>query len=157
MKAQRTVIAVLAAGLISVSGFAIAQGHEGGPGGWHGGEGMEFLHSLNLTDAQKQQAHEIMQANRTQAHSLMQQEHALHEQIVTQLLTAGTTAEQIQPLVTQEEALHAQMDTAHLNMAIQLRGLLTPEQLTQAAATHQKLEALHEQEHEVMGHNEGEP
>jgi Spy/CpxP family protein refolding chaperone len=155
MKAQRTVIAVIAAGLISVAGFAGAQAHDGGRGDWHHGEGMEFLQGLNLTDAQKQQAHEIMQAGHTQAHTLMQQAHALHEQIVTQLLTAGTTADQIQPLVTQEEQLRAQMDTAHLNMAIQLRGVLTPEQLTQAAATHQKLEALHEQEHEVMGQHDG--
>jgi hypothetical protein len=42
------------------------------------------------------------------------------------------------------------MDSAHLTETLQLRGLLTADQLAQAAATHTKLEALHAQEHAVM-------
>jgi Spy/CpxP family protein refolding chaperone len=147
MKFKHMLVAAVAACALSATGTAMAR-----PGGdWHGGEGMEILHSLNLTDAQKAQAHTIEKAAWTQAKPIMEQMHAVHEQLATALLASGTvTADQLNPMVTQEEQLHAQLDSIHLNTALQIRTLLTPEQLTQAAATHQKLAALHEQEHEVM-------
>jgi Spy/CpxP family protein refolding chaperone len=152
MTFKQTLIAAAAAGALS-AGAAMAQPMEGG---WHhggpgGGEGMELLHSINLTDAQKQQAHEIEHAAWAQAKPIMQQMRAVHEQLETAMLAPGSvTADQLSPLVTQEEQLKSQLDQQHLNTVLQIRALLTPEQLTQAAATHQKLAALHEQEHAVM-------
>jgi hypothetical protein len=82
---------------------------------------------------------------------IMKQMRSIHEQMVNQMLAAGAvTAEQLTPLVQEEEALRAQMDSAHLTETLQLRGVLTADQLAQAAATHTKLEALHAQEHAVM-------
>ena len=81
---------------------------------------------------------------------IMDQMHSVHQQLATQFLTAGTTAAQLEPLVRQEEQLRAQLDSKHLNVALQVRNLLTPDQLAQAATLHTKLSALHEQEHEVM-------
>jgi Spy/CpxP family protein refolding chaperone len=122
------------------------------PGGdFHGGEGMEILHSLNLTDAQKDQAHQIEHAAWAQARPVMEQMHAVHEQLATAMLAPGAvTADTLAPMVTQEQQLRAQLDSMRLNTALQIRALLTPEQLTEAAVTHQKLAALHEQEHAVM-------
>jgi Spy/CpxP family protein refolding chaperone len=147
MKVKHAVMAALAAGMISAAGVVAAQPMEGG---WHHGAGMEFLYSLKLTDAQKQQVHQIVEAARAQAKPVMTQMHTLHEQIITQLLTAGSTEADIQALVQQEEQLRNQLDSARVTTALQIRGLLTPDQLTQASTLHQKLSALHEQEHAVM-------
>jgi Spy/CpxP family protein refolding chaperone len=111
---------------------------------------MEIMHQLNLTDAQKQQAHTIMEGAWARAKPVMDQMHSVHEQLAAQFLTSGTTAAQLEPLVRQEEQLRAKLDSEHLNIALQVRNLLTPDQLAQAATLHTKLSALHEQEHEVM-------
>ena len=150
MTFKRTAIAVLAATMLSAAGVAAAQpeGRMGGHG--HGFEFMEIMHQLNLTDAQKQQAHSIMESAWASSKPIMDQMHSVHQQLATQFLTPGTTAAQLEPLVRQEEQLRAQLDSKHLNVALQVRNLLTPDQLAQAATLHSKLSALHEQEHEVM-------
>jgi Spy/CpxP family protein refolding chaperone len=148
MTMKQTLIAAVAACALT-AGAALAQPH----GEWHHGgmEGMEILHSLNLTDAQKAQAKTIEKAAWAQAKPIMAEMRTTHEQMMNALLASGTvTADQLSPMVTQEEQYRAQLDQIHLNTVLQIRALLTPDQITQAAATHQKLEALHEQEHEVM-------
>jgi len=151
MTFKRTAIAVLAATMLSAAGVAAAQPMEGRMGGHgHGFELMEIMHQLNLTDAQKQQAHTIIEGAWARGKPVMEQMHAIHEQLTAQLLTAGSTAAQLEPLVRQEEQLRAKLDSEHLNVALQVRNLLTPDQLAQATALHTKLSALHEQEHEIM-------
>jgi Spy/CpxP family protein refolding chaperone len=136
------------AGVLAVGGVALAQPHHGGPE--HGG--LEFLlHGINLTDAQKTQIHQIEKASWATMKPLMEQEHTLHEQEVTQFLAAGTvTAEQFSTIKTQEEALRTQLDAAHLNTMLQVRGVLTAEQISKAATLHAQMEQLHEQEHALM-------
>jgi Spy/CpxP family protein refolding chaperone len=137
-------------GTLAVAGVARAQMHHdfmGGPGG-----GMEFLHGLNLSDEQKSEMKTIGKANWETMRPLMKQEHALHEQEINQLLTSGSvTAEQMQPIMAQEEALRTQIDTARMNMMVQMRGILTADQLSAAATKHAQIEQLHEQEHALMG------
>ena len=114
--------------------------------------GMEMLHGLDLTDAQKSEVHKIVKANWAQMKPVMQQARALHEQIVTKLTgTEAVTQADLTPLVQQEEQLRTQLDTARVSTALQIRGLLTPAQLAKAASTHQQLEALHEQERAIVG------
>jgi Spy/CpxP family protein refolding chaperone len=147
MKLRRLVIAAAAAGALGAAG-AVAQPM--GPEFHHGG-GMEFLHGLNLTDAQKAQIQQIHKAGWAQMKSIMTQMRSVHEQLVNKMLTAGdVTAEDLTPLVTQEEALRNQMDNLHLSQTLQMRNVLTSAQLAQAASTHTKIEALHAQEHAVM-------
>ena len=142
-------MAAALAGSMALAGAARAEMHHGGMGP---GGGMAFLHGLNLTDEQKTQLHAIGKANWDTMKPLMKQEHALHEQEINQLLSAGSvTAEQMQPILQQEESLRAQIDTARLNMLVQMRNVLTADQLATAATKHTQLEALHEQEHALMG------
>ncbi len=151
MTIKHMLVAAVAACALSAAGAAVAGPHGGGWGGGWGGEGMELLHSINLTDAQKEQAHTIEKAAWASAKPIMEQLRAAHQQMATAMLATGTvTAESLQPMVTQEESLRAQLDTIHLNAALQIRALLTPDQLAQAAATQAKLESLHEQEHAVV-------
>ncbi|MEJ0045819.1 MAG: Spy/CpxP family protein refolding chaperone [Rhodospirillales bacterium] len=143
-------IAALAASMLSAPGVVAAQpvGHMGGGG--HHFELTEILHGLNLTDAQKQQAHLAEQAAWARAKPVLEQMHALHEQIATQFLTAGTTAAQLAPLVRQEEQLRSKLDSEHLTVALQIRNLLTADQLAKAATLHAQLSALHQQERDVL-------
>ena len=158
MKFKHMMVAAAAAIALSATGAAVAHPSGDWHGGGHGGDGMEILHSLSLTDAQKEQAHQIEHASWTQSKPIMEQMHAVHEQIATAVLASGNvTAETLAPLVQQEEQLRTQMDQQRLNTVLQIRALLTPEQLAQAATTHQKLAALHEQEHEVMHASETAP
>ena len=137
---------VLAAGAAASAQPIGDDWHHGGPGG---GE-MAFLRGLHLTEAQKQQAHAILKDAFARGRPAMEQMHALQEQKITLLLTAGSTAAQIEPIVKQEESLHSQMEARHLQLALQLRALLTPAQLAQAADLHGKLEALHAQERATL-------
>jgi Spy/CpxP family protein refolding chaperone len=151
MSIRRSALAAVAICALALPGLAVAQPMEGG---WHhggpGGGDMEFLHGLTLTDAQKQQAHTIMESARTQSKPLMEQLHQLREQHITLILTAGSTQSQLAAVQQQEESVRDQLDNAHLATALQLRDVLTPQQLSQAADLHTKMEALHEQEHQVL-------
>jgi Spy/CpxP family protein refolding chaperone len=151
MKLRHLLIAVAAAGALGAAG---ASAQPMGPGFHHGG-GMEFLHGITLTDAQKAQMQQIHKAGWAQMKPIMEQMRSVHEQIVNKMLAAGdVTAEELAPLVSQEEALRNQMDSIHLSQTLQMRSVLTATQLAQAASTHAKIEALHAQEHAVMSGEE---
>jgi Spy/CpxP family protein refolding chaperone len=75
----------------------------------------------------------------------------VHEQIMARLLSPGSVSEaDLAPLVQQEQALRAQMDEQRLARALAVRQVLTPQQLAEAAAKHQQIESLHQQEHQLM-------
>ncbi len=121
--------------------------HEGGMGegregherreGREGREGMgqmRLLRELNLTDAQKQQAHAIMErfaaSTKTQREELRQ----LREQKEQGTLTADAKA--------RAEALRAQLAASNKNMHNELLAILTPDQ----RAKLEKLEKEHKSE-----------
>jgi Spy/CpxP family protein refolding chaperone len=138
------VTAAIACGL-AIAGVAYAQPH--GEFG-HGGPGaMGFLHGVSLTDEQKAQVKSIK--------PLMEKLRSAHEAQVNKLLgTGAVTVESLQPDVAQEESLRQQIDAIHTSTMVQLRNVLTAEQLAQAATKHAQIEQLHEQEHAVMGEPE---
>ena len=123
-----------------------------------GGEGMEILHALNLTDAQKAQVHEAEHA----AWSI-RPSRSWREMHKVRARPDGHRADRcrcrhgrtsLRPSRRRKSSCARQLDQIHLNTVLQIRNLLTPEQVAQAASMHAKLAALHEQEHEVMGHEE---
>jgi Spy/CpxP family protein refolding chaperone len=137
---------LLAASLLVAGGAALAD-----PGGHGFHHGEEFLRGVSLTDAQREQVRQIEQAGWTQAKSGFEQMRSVHEQIMSRLLSPGSVSEaDLAPLVQQEQALRAQMDERRLTAALQIRQVLTPQQLAEAAAKHQQIESLHEQEHQLM-------
>jgi Spy/CpxP family protein refolding chaperone len=115
--------------------------------GWHH-HGIDLFDGVVLTSAQKSQLHEMEHANRREMRSLGSQMHALHDQVSTALFAGASTA-QITPLIQQQEALRAQMDGRRLAMAVQIRSVLTPQQLQQAATDHAQLAALRQQEQAI--------
>ncbi len=138
------------AGLLA-TGAVQAQGMHGGPHGGMGHGYLGFLQGVTLTDAQQAKMHDIVHASWQQLKPQMQQLRALREQIGGDLAsTAAISTPQIVALQQQAQTLQNQLDQAKLATAMQVRALLTPDQLSQAATVHAQLSALHQQEHAVL-------
>ena len=138
------------AGLLAAAA-AQAQGmHPGGRGGMQHGY-LGFLQGVTLTGAQQSQMHDIMHANWQQLKPQMQQLRSLREQIGGDLAsTAPVSAAQLVALQQQAQTLQNQLDQARLATAMQVRALLTQDQLSQSASVHAQLSTLHQQEHAVL-------
>ncbi len=138
------------AGLLA-AGAVQAQGMHGGPHGGMGHGYLGFLQGVTLTDAQQTRMHDIMHASWQQLKPQMQQLRTLREQIGSDLAsTAAISTPQLVALQQQAQTLQNQLDQAKLATAMQVRALLTPDQLAQAATVHAQLAALHQQEHAVL-------
>lgn len=138
------------AGLLA-AGAVQAQGMHGGPHGGMGHGYLGFLQGVTLSDAQQTRMHDIMHASWQQLKPQMQQLRTLREQIGSDLAsTAAISTPQLVALQQQAQTLQNQLDQAKLATAMQVRALLTPDQLAQAATVHAQLAALHQQEHAVL-------
>jgi Spy/CpxP family protein refolding chaperone len=104
---------------------------------------MMFIRRANLTQEQRTRVHQIMGSSFTRARPLMKQLYDIHDEIGDKLLSSGTVnASDIEPLQRRENQIHQQLDEQMLSAALQIRGLLTPRQLRQAADLHNKLKSL---------------
>jgi periplasmic protein CpxP/Spy len=133
------VIAVIASTVLW-GATAFAQG----PGqGWHGhGKGDAVLRSVGLTDAQKAQIQQIRASHRAEMRTLYQQLGAARRQMATNLYSATppTTAD-----VDALNQLSNQLAQKRLQIALEVRNVLTPEQLAKAAQTTQQMRQLRDQ------------
>ena len=150
----RRLIMSIALVLTAIPATALAQNFAfAGPGG--GPPPMPLLMIIrhaNLTPDQQKKVHEIMGSSFAQAQPLMKQLHDIHDQIADKLMSIGSvSASDIEPLQQQENQIHQQLDEQMLSAALQIRGLLTPEQLTKAAELHNKLKLLRQQMDALMG------
>jgi Spy/CpxP family protein refolding chaperone len=107
---------------------------------------MMGLQVAHLTADQQSQMSRIMQANHSQIAPLIEQLHSIHEQIANKLLAPGTvTASDLAPLEDQAAQLDAQIQQEALNASLQIRSILTPDQVARMAQFHQKMGALEAQ------------
>jgi protein CpxP len=120
--------------VLTVAAVSETAGHHGFHGrgdGMFGGPGFGFMaHYLDLTDAQKDQAKQIMTSEKTTFRPLMQQmrQNRLQER---QLVEAGTFDQaQAQALATQQSQTVAQLTVERLRTQSQLYQILTPDQKT---------------------------
>jgi Spy/CpxP family protein refolding chaperone len=130
--------------------------------GGHGGmlEGMSalpmFLRAAKLTPAQQAQVKTIMDANRATLHGQFELMHVAREQIAEKLFSAGTvTAADLSAQTKQIAQAQQQLLQNELNVALQVRAILTPAQLQQVAQFHQQFESLLKQMHTLMQANGG--
>ncbi len=160
-----TLIVVLLAAGLSSSGWAqpVVMAGPGGPGDHFfistaGGPPpmiipplMMGLRAAHLTDAQRKQIGQIMQSNAAHTAPLVGQLHSVHEQIADRLLAKGSvSATDLAPLETQAAQIDAQIQQQALNASIQIRAILTPEQLERMANFHRKMAALQAQMKTLM-------
>jgi protein CpxP len=146
--------------LASAVGLLFAQplsaqpmGHMGHMGMRDGGSPfMMLLKSANLTDAQKQQVHEILKSEHQQMKSVHQQFEAIHEQLADRLLSSGkVTPADLAPLEQKAYRYQQQIDQGMVDTAIAIRNVLTSDQINHLAQVHKQLQSLHSQIQSIMG------
>jgi len=108
--------------------------------------------ALQLSEAQKQQIHQIMQTARAQNQPQMTQMRSLQQQMRSTLFSTGdVTAATLAPIEQQIESLRQQLDANRLQTALQIRSVLTTTQLARAASLQSQLSSLHQQERTLLG------
>jgi Spy/CpxP family protein refolding chaperone len=142
----------------------VASSNSGGFGGHMGHRGMRggmdvlgvplplLLKSANLTDAQKQQIHQIIETRRTARKDEIQQLKAAKDQIATKFTSSGAVAaSDLSGPVQQITQLQNQMTNEQIQDALAIRNVLTPAQIQQMAQTKTKLDQIHSEMHALFG------
>lgn len=136
----RLAIFVAAALVASFPAAAFAGDHKGGP---EKQEMKLFCHAANLTADQKTQVHALMKSCHEQSKPLKEQMHTLRGQIAEKLASAGpVSAADLAPLQQQVAQLREQLCQQHIQTVLQVRALLTPDQLAKVSAAYQKMATL---------------
>jgi protein CpxP len=149
---------LMAAGIfaLAAAGPAMAHGHCGGEHHMRGAPMpppfMMTLRAANLTNAQKDRVHQILDASHAQVKPLFKKMHSIHEQIADKLLSAGKLSmSDLAPLQKEQSELRGQIDQQMMETALKVRAVLTPEQLKKVADVNAKLKAIHKQIEALMG------
>ena len=147
---------ILAAGLCAGPAFA----QQGGGFGWQGrGYGSGFSMSLplvvkgvGLTEAQQVQVKQIVGAHQAQFRALLAQLRSAHEQLGEKLYAPGPLqAGDVAPLVQQVGQLRGLLTQEALQVALEVRAVLTPEQLARAEQIRHKLKDLRSEMRSLLG------
>jgi Spy/CpxP family protein refolding chaperone len=148
----------LAAGTLAlaVAGSSRAFGHGmgGGDGCGHGGllGGGPVLHALDLSADQKQGVHDIFREHRPTLAQLGATERAARQAIADKLLGTGTVAQNdLDALVQQESQARTALMRERLATALEVRKVLTSEQIQKAATIHAGMKQLHDQMRQLLG------
>jgi len=161
MAKKAVLVGLLAVGLL-VAG-APARARMGGPmamGGHGGGPGLGddplmlplLLRGVGLTADQHAKVKDILQSHRATFRSLFTQLQSAHEGMVAKLLAPGTvTADDLAPQMKQVVQLRQQLIQEGLAVAIQVRAVLTPDQLSKAADVRQRMTELRSEMQKLMG------
>ncbi|HYR80389.1 MAG TPA: hypothetical protein VEO55_10320 [Candidatus Dormibacteraeota bacterium] len=165
-KFSRAIVPVAMALVLVAAVAHVASSNSGGFGGHMGRHGMHGMHggmdalgvplplllkSANLTDAQKQQIHQIFESRHTARKAEYQQIKAAKEQIAAKFTSTGAvTASDMSGPVQQLTQLQTQMTNEQIQDAIAVRNVLTPAQLQQVAQTKTKLDQIHSEMHALF-------
>jgi len=141
----------------------VASSNSGGFGGHMGHHGMRggvdvlgvplplLLKTANLSDAQKQQIHQIFESRHTARKAEIEQLKAAKKQIAAKFTSTGAvTASDMSGPVQQITQLQTQMTNEQIQDAIAVRNVLTPAQLQQVAQTKTKLDQIHSEMHALF-------
>ena len=148
------IAAVFGLGLMATVAFAQdvmkVRGFGPPPMMWMGdGPGMMLpmlLRGLDLTDEQEAQIKTIMSNNRGKLRPLFQQLRTLHEEVANKLLTTGDISrDDLAPQLQQMEQIRGQLMEEGLTLMLDVRKVLTAEQLTKAAQLKERMQALHQE------------
>ena len=105
---------------------------------------LRLLYKVGLTDDQKAEVKEILANHRAHLQSLRSQLQTKREQTVDMLLGTDTpTMDTLQPLVNDANGLRAQIAQEWHQVLLEVRAILTADQLTKAAGLKDQLRTLH--------------
>ena len=148
----------LAAGTLAlaVAGSSRAFGHGmgGGDACGHGGlpGGRRVLHALALSPDQKQGVHDILREHRPTLAQLGANEMTARQAIADKLLGTGTvTQNDLDALVQKESKARTALMRERMATALEVRKVLTPEQIQKAATIHAGMKQLHDQMRQLLG------
>ena len=146
-------IIILGASLTSTAVWAQPMGLHGGGFGPEPGMMLPMLiRKVGLSDTQRQQVRTILNAHRPRFQTLFPQlrdaQQALEARLVS---TDPVKAEDLAPQIQRVADLRKQILQEGIGVAIEVRGVLSPEQLARAADLHTQMGALREQMHKLMG------
>lgn len=118
-------------------------GYTGMMGGGAGVPLPLLLRAVNLTPDQETRVREIVSTRRTGMRGVMEQLRQAQEELADKLLAAGTTQPaDVQPQLQRIAQLRAQLLQESAQIALEIRALLTPEQLAKAAQAKDRLRQL---------------
>jgi len=154
-------------GLLAISLSATTAGAQGMPmrGGWHGpgggpdGGGEVFplriiLRGVGLTDAQRDEVRQILASHRPRFQALRGQIRTLTTQLTDKLYAAGAvSADEASAIRQQISQLRDQLGQEGLQTALEIRNVLTPDQLAKAAQIRQRMQELRAEMQSLMGAN----
>jgi Spy/CpxP family protein refolding chaperone len=150
------VAGIFALAITAVPAAAHMHGH--GSGGAVGIPMPMILHSANLTSAQHTQIHQIVKSQFATLKPLFQQLRSGRQAVTAKYLSAGSvSASDLTPLVEANEKTRSQIDQAFLQTALQIRAVLTPQQIAQAGSIASQMQALHAQMHALMSKGGAQP
>jgi Spy/CpxP family protein refolding chaperone len=119
------------------------------------GTGMALpmlLRGANLTADQKAQVQQIMTNHRTTFRDLFGQLRAAQDQMANRLFASGKLQEaDLAPQVEKISQLRNQLAEEGLRVVLEIRGILTPEQLAKASQLKSQMESLHGQMRNLWG------
>lgn len=133
------------------------EGRRGGPWGREGGMVLPFLiRSANLTPEQETKVHGILSAHRTATRNLLEQLRRSQDELADKLLAAGPvqTAD-LQPQLQQIGQLREQLLQDSAQIALEVRAILTPEQLAKAGQVKARMKQLQSEMHHLFERSGG--
>jgi len=111
-----------------------------------------MLHALDLSADQKQKVQDILTAHRTSLGPLVANERAAKQALADKLLGTGTvTPQDLDVLVQQESQARTALMRERLAAALQVRSILTSEQIRKAATIRAGMKDLHAQMRQLLG------
>jgi Spy/CpxP family protein refolding chaperone len=136
---------------VAVSAQGPSTGH-GARGGWSEGSMLGVpLHSLNLTPDQQTQVRSILSASRASAKPLIAQIRQAQSDLADKLAATGSVqAGDIQPQLQLISQLRGQLLQNSAQTTLQLRALLTADQLAKAAQVKDQLRQLRAQMQQLL-------
>jgi Spy/CpxP family protein refolding chaperone len=146
---------MLVAAALFTSGSAVAQpiGRSGGGGPMGGGSSSLvplMLRSANLTPDQNAKVRELVAARRASARALQQQLRQAEDDLAGKLLAPGNAhLADVQPQLQQIGQLREQILRDSAQTALDIRALLTPEQLGRAAQANSRMRQLQREMREL--------
>ena len=158
---KKFIAAFMAIALVTVGTiFVFAQQSEGGKGKFKRGfshrNGFERLaKKLNLTDAQKEQAKQIMKSSKEKVKPLKESMKSIHQQLDAATADGQFDEARVQALATQQATNMAQMIVEKERTKSQFFAILTPEQQAQAKQLKEQMKEKFKDKFQERGMEEG--
>ena len=155
-RAQQGLAAVIVSALlVAAAAPAVAQapGRESGMrnGGRGDGELWLMIRAAQLTPEQQTKVRAILSAHRASARPVIEQLRQAQQELGSKLLAPGSVqAADLQPQLQRIGQLRDQLAQDSANAALEVRAVLTPEQLARVAQTKDRLKQLREEMRQLM-------